>query len=906
MKKYLLRQLQACCLCMSFMTSLYAQIEFKEFYAQATPQKRIAVADKKILQYQSFRLPVAEISSFVKSKSKSSFRLNFKDDVQWDIELEPSTLVSLDYKRTIVTPAGKRSEVFRPDFLFKGRSLNSGGGYVRLAIKDNFIYGVVTVDNKEFVLEPASRYGEASSNEYLLYASDDVIADTALKCGFEGKSGNIDLYNEQVSITKKQQGEDNDSVGRLIQILQVTDYEMLKEYDFNIDSLETFLFANLNISEAIFNSFNFNTDIDADTGKNSISFKIIETVISTCESCDILDKSGKLPKLLNAAKSWVQNNYSQKKSLFYQFWSPRRIFSGEVEALGITTFFSNPDFGACSYGSFNFLKYYTPDPIGLRYLTVHELGHSLGADHDNGIVPGMKSFFMTSYPVLSATRFSRATDFEAFTGYEHLADQSSNNRIRNLIMSRDSCYKLYENNITPCKLSAPPHITYFNVPDSVKVSWQGNGNYIVKLMQRDNSTFFTLDSFFTNASSTVFKNLEPCMNYKVEVKQVCGSDSSLRSEAIIVTNTQLMIEEKKIINENADKHDLQLKISHNHNKTGLFYILIDHIPTGFSFSDSPQTIVIKNLFSDGANHRIDIRQFLDEGYCNNTYSYQAPYFRNKSKKILLNDFNESCTQGSWETKILRPDTSGTPVLAGVFENNNDLLFEMGNFDSTCYWRYNSWGYSDRKTIAFTSPYFDASQYYDVELSFDYQYWVNPASPVIDSAYVSAEVFDGDRWHTVFKKNRSDIFGPKRIYDGIQVWDTLPPRFFASLDSFRSQVMQIRFIAELGTNDSISGNPMFLALDNIRVDGYSLQELNEPLIYKAFPNPVQNEIFLNFSRPILTLPDFRIIDMSGKVVNRGKIRNDKISTNGLQSGIYILQVFDAGKLIGKPFKFYKHF
>lgn len=231
---------------------------------------------------------------------------------------------------------------------------------------------------------------------------------------------------------------------------------------------------------------------------------------------------------------------------------------------------------------------------------------------------------------------------------------------------------------------------------------------------------------------------------------------------------------------------------------------------------------------------------------------------------------------------------------------------MGNFDSTCYWRYNSWGYSDRKSIAFTSPYFDASQYYDVKLSFDYQYWVNPASLVIDSAYVSAEVFDGDRWHPVFKKNRSDIFGPKRIYDGIQVWDTLPPRLFANLDSFKSQVMQIKFIAELGTNDSISGNPMFLALDNIRVDGYSLQELNEPLVYKAFPNPVQNEIFLNFSRPILTLPDFRIIDMSGKVVNRGKIRNDKISTNGLQCGIYILQVFDAGKLIGKPFKFYKHF
>ncbi|PVD52349.1 hypothetical protein DC498_09525 [Terrimonas sp.] len=59
----------------------FCKIEFKEFYVRATPKKRIAVADKKILQYQSFRLPVAEISFFVKSKSKSSFRLNFKDDV---------------------------------------------------------------------------------------------------------------------------------------------------------------------------------------------------------------------------------------------------------------------------------------------------------------------------------------------------------------------------------------------------------------------------------------------------------------------------------------------------------------------------------------------------------------------------------------------------------------------------------------------------------------------------------------------------------------------------------------------------------------------------------------------------------------------------------------------------------
>ncbi len=117
-------------------------------------------------------------------------------------------------------------------------------------------------------------------------------------------------------------------------------------------------------------------------------------------------------------------------------------------------------------------------------------------------------------------------------------------------------------------------------------------------------------------------------------------------------------------------------------------------------------------------------------------------------------------------------------------------------------------------------------------------------------------------------------------------------------------MRIRFTAELGTNDSIRGNFMFLALDNIRVDGYSLRELNYPLTFKAFPNPVQEEISLEFSKPVLTSLDFRIVDMSGRVVKHGKITNNKISTTELQNSIYLLQAFDSGKLVGKTVKFFK--
>lgn len=906
MNKCLLLTFLISCFYVFFALPVAAQTELKEFHAQAITQKRIAAADKKIRQYQSYRLPVAEIAAFIKNKPKVSFRLNLENNLQWNIELEPSTLASTNYKRTIITPEGKRSEIRRPDFLYKGRSLNKNGGQVRLAIKNDFLYGVVTMDDKEFVLEPASRYGDKSSNEYLLYTSDQVVADTSLKCGVEDE---YQLFASRNNLSKKIKQGQEDSSGALcktIQILQVTDYQMLETYNFNIDSLETFLFANLNISEAVFNSFNFNPGIDSDVGNDKIKFEVIETVISTCPSCDVLTNASKSSLLARSAKAWLESNYSQKGLLYCQFWSPRRIFSGNLEALGITNGFYTPELGLCSQRSLNFLKYYTSDPIGLRYLTVHELGHSLGAiSHDDQLVPGMNKFFMTSYPVLSATRFSRASDFLDFPEYIDRATGSSQNSIRNNMLREDSCHQSCSDTSIPfCKLPAPPHVEYFSVPDSVKISWQGNGSYIVRIMRRDNSLFFTIDSFFTSSSSLIVKNLEPCQNYKVEVRQVCGQDISSWSVAAILTSTQIKIDDKKIINESADKHDLQLKISHNHNKTGTFYVFIDHKPIAFSFANSPQTIIVKDIFSDGANHRIDIRQFLDGSYCNNTYSYKAPYYRQKSKLLLLNDFNETCTLGGWNARIIWPDTTGNIQVVNVFEKNNDTYFEMGNLDSTCYLHYSSLGYTDRKTVAITSPVFDASQYDDLKLSFDYQYWVNPVSRVIDSAYISAEVFDGNKWHTVFKKNRSDIFGPARVFEGVRVWDSLPPRVFKNLDSLKSQFMQIRFIAELGTNDSIRGNFMFLALDNIRVDGYSLTELNYPLVFKAFPNPVQEVISLEFSKPVLTALDFRIVDMSGRVVKSGKVATNKISVTGLQHGIYLLQVFDSGKRVGKPVKFFK--
>ena len=73
---------------------------------------------------------------------------------------------------------------------------------------------------------------------------------------------------------------------------------------------------------------------------------------------------------------------------------------------------------------------------------------------------------------------------------------------------------------------------------------------------------------------------------------------------------------------------------------------------------------------------------------------------------------------------------------------------------------------------------------------------------------------------------------------------------------------------------------------------------------VYPNPAKNEVYIQFSfQPIPNL-SYRIIDMSGRVTDKGTLNNYRLDLKKFSSGIYIIQLYDKGKIISTK-KIFKH-
>ncbi len=157
---------------------------------------------------------------------------------------------------------------------------------------------------------------------------------------------------------------------------------------------------------------NFGADNTTDVSKDRIQLEVVESVISTCPTCDVLSDYKSGYTLTSEAQSWLKQNYSEVPYFIGQFWSPRRLYNDIFEAVGLSNSFSNDN--NCGIRSINMLRYLPGAATDHRFIAAHEIGHSFGAAHDDAIVPQVKSFIMNSYVVTTATRFSRLEDFRPY------------------------------------------------------------------------------------------------------------------------------------------------------------------------------------------------------------------------------------------------------------------------------------------------------------------------------------------------------------------------------------------------------------------------------------------------------------------------------------------------------------
>jgi hypothetical protein len=143
-----------------------------------------------------------------------------------------------------------------------------------------------------------------------------------------------------------------------------------------------------------------------------------------------------------------------------------------------------------------------------------------------------------------------------------------------------------------------------------------------------------------------------------------------------------------------------------------------------------------------------------------------------------------------------------------------------------------------------------------------------------------------------------------------VWDTIPARKFINLDQYNNSKFQVRFIVDDGSiinpiTNTIERTLLFLYLDNIRIDGYDKGKIAAQSSFAIFPNPATTEIFVTLFPLTTENITYKLVDASGRMIQKEKLINYRINLSRLSAGIYFLMLYKENEQLGKTVKVMKY-
>ncbi len=877
---------KACCilsLMLLFCIHAYSQ-NFPEFKAVAI-NKAFPELRSKFKKSTPVQIESSSLSLYARGKSAFDFKLNLGNEKNWDLQLQPSNIVTSNYKLKIQTETGLQTISSNPDFLYKGKVKGSSSGEeVRLAIKEGFIYGSIQNDGKEYFIEPLARFTKANSDEYIVYEAKDLIQTQNFSCGFNDRESTIETEKEEQKILEDPPPQS--SVCKKIRFISVADYSIYQKFDSDVYAVETALLANLNLAAGAFINLNLGPDGSTDVGTDYLQFQMEEVVVSTCRECDINSLSESALDLAFEMNNWLSISHPNQGSTIMQLWTQRSLFEPAGRPIGGIAF----NTVSCNRSARQIIRYLSDDPAFLRMLVAHETGHLLGCIHDDEVKQDVKGFIMDSHVsnATLSTRFSTLVDFKG-------GPYSSQKKIRDFI-NFQNCMSGCSN--ASCETIKDISTVYYNTSDSIGLKWNGSGNVVVKYKAYDSLEYLPDNVHEVSGNSITLRNLKPCTVYRAELQKKC-SNTEFGSISSLVINTSSLMISGKPVNNYGSSYDLAIDISCKDCSSKEYFITIDKKAYTVLNNSGLNRIVIKNLFADGARHRIDVSKDSTNTACRSTAFYTAPYYRSNSINILGANFNSCDMPTGWEDSLLAKTIASAPTAEWLIGEKNffSLSTARGNFDSTCmiyYNRYNSFGTMYSGALSLTSPSVDFTKYKNIKLHFDYNFLSNRVASSASYPSVTIDIYDSIGWVNVFKREAITV-SPNDQTPRRNIWDSIPARVFIDLDKYKNKNFKFRLIADDGSFASNESGYLFAAFDNIVVDGYLKDSIvtNDFIVY---PNPSRNEIFIKFSQQPLSDINYSFTDVTGRIMQKGKLNNYRIDLKGLSAGMYFLKLYSNENIL----------
>jgi PKD repeat protein len=618
-------------------------------------------------EYSVFSADCSQLKKKLHNKNTST-TLRFGEMLEIEVELSPSDILAEDI---IITESGANgSQRIYEDYSGICLQGHSDYGPVRLTLNDNFINGFITTQSGRYYIESYDT-DDSDKDLFILVNEKNYKQEAAHSCGHD-EFIDDSVTNRDTSKLRKT------GLCYELDLAIALDYSMYDKHGSTENAVDHVV-SNMNNVAA---NYELNGSQNFDDG---IEFNLVEIQLSICDGCDPWTSSSSIFVFLFDFRNWSNAGGFSQPHHMGQLWTDRD-FDGNFVGLA--------DLGSdliCNDGVYHVLQDYTSSSAFLRVMAAHEIGHNFGGLHVNstGFIMSQTLNNTDTWNSVNQSILSAEIDLQGTT-------------------CLNSCVG---NNC-----DAPTEVEVSNISETgFDLTWQGDGSSTYDLMIWDTNDDSILHSESTTSTSLSLSPslYEVCHNYKIELKTLCTSDTSLvqtiffRSPVVQGCADFVLPETTNWSGETLNFQDMSINAStwlwdfgdgnlsslqnpsHSYSQAGIYNVTLEVNNGAHTLElDSVVSILpdrtLPYTVSDGGSFDISTSDFATEGLNGTTSIWQlgaATGPLSSTDNVWKTFLNDDIGKISTESALYTPrfDFSFTDTYTLEFEHSMETQFCNGPF-----------------------------------------------------------------------------------------------------------------------------------------------------------------------------------------------------------------------------------
>ena len=450
-------------------------------------------------KYTVYDVGVSSMYEEILSTRNEVFSLDFLEELGWDFNLEPVSIITDDTKVFEVGEQGK--SLYRQPIKVKtyhGTFRDGRSGSLRLTISDSYLYGMVIDEEETYYFEPIRNYdGTSVTTKIVLYNERDVSkANASYTCNHDDEPLRTDV-------------EENIIESRFNGICYKAKIAVLADYAMYIDPAHAGIEALINHLVGVINNVQSNYEFNGNTNfSNGVNFEFSEIIVSTCANCDYLTATTSPAQLLSEFTGWINEGGFSDPFHAAHFWTNR-----DLVGFTIGLAYQSPNL-YCNSQAQAVLEDWTNTAALLRVMVGHEMAHNFNGVHDGS------SNFMLS-PTVTVTNI-----------WSPASKSTINVQISN---QGPSCMT----SCVPAPCGIVGNLTLVSVTNAgISVSWDSNSNslYTVRVRNYGEDNFIQDITTINNSIILTPPGYAICKRYEVFIYNNCGASGLSASQRLVITS----------------------------------------------------------------------------------------------------------------------------------------------------------------------------------------------------------------------------------------------------------------------------------------------------------------------------------------------------------------------------------